>query len=174
MRLSTYSKKNAKPIARIMPAKAPTIRLTRFRGAMAACGDGTVDAPMPSAFGTALRAALALNEQFARASGEDEGPSLRIGLHLGDDGDARGQLDHVAHVVAGDVGDAADLAFPPEQRVVELGHVVEVDRVDRHDAAAVQGPKCVGDDASDRCGGDRGVEQGWWAIVEPARPHRSE
>src|ERR1035438_536654 len=53
--------------------------------------------------------------------------------------DLGGQLQEVASVSAGHVGDAADLALAPQQTVViELRHAIEVDRVDGDDTAFAQ------------------------------------
>src|ERR1700679_2289937 len=57
-------------------------------------------------------------------------------LDLGFDIDFGSELEVVAGVGAGHVGDAADLALAPEEGVVvEGGHLVEVDGVDGEDAS---------------------------------------
>src|SRR5688500_13860261 len=69
----------------------------------------------------------------------------REDFHVSADRDGGGKVDQVGDVSAGDVGDAADLALSPQQVVVELGNVIEVDRVDRHDPALVERRQGVDD-----------------------------
>src|ERR1700722_8286118 len=71
------------------------------------------------------------------------------GLDLGFDVDFGGQLEVVAGVLAGHVGDAANLAFAPEELVVvEGGYLVEVDGVDGDDTAFAKAGESAKDDGS--------------------------
>ncbi len=110
---------------------------------------------------TAWRASLALVE------GED--------LDLGLDADFAGELEEVACVLAGHVGDAADLALAPEERVVvECGHLVEVDGVDGDDAAFAKAGERADDDGSAGSEGDGAVELDGRLVVFGADPGRAE
>ncbi len=63
----------------------------------------------------------------------------REGLDRRGDADIGCDAKVVLCVLPGHVGDAANLALHPEQRVVvERGHLIEVDRIDRDNAALVQ------------------------------------
>lgn len=78
----------------------------------------------------------------------------------GCDADFHGEGDEVFRVLAGHVGDAAQLALAPEERVVvKLGDVVKVDRIDGDDSTFAQGTECGDDDAADGRECDGGVEQ---------------
>ena len=87
------------------------------------------------------------------------GVSEGEGLEGGREADIVCDLEEVVGVLPGHVGDAADLAFLPEERVVvEGGHLIEMDGVDGEDTAFVEGLECGQDDAADGGEGDGGVE----------------
>jgi hypothetical protein len=80
-------------------------------------------------------------------------------LHLWVDADFGGDLEEVAGVLAGHVGNAADLAFAPEELVVvEGGHLVEVDGVDGDDAAFAEAGERADDDSTAGREGDGAIE----------------
>jgi hypothetical protein len=84
-----------------------------------------------------------------------EGEDLDLGL----DADFAGELEEVEGVLAGRVGDAADLPFAPEERViVEGGHMVEVDGVDGDDAAFAEAGEGADDDGAAWGEGDGAVK----------------
>ena len=86
--------------------------------------------------------------------------------------DLRRQVEELLGVAPGGVGHAADLALPPQVPVGELGDAVEVDGVDRHHPAPVQGPQGGDHDLADRGEGDRRVEGHRGRLVVGPRPHR--
>ena len=99
----------------------------------------------------------------------------REGSDAGFDADLGGDGEEVAGVVAGHVGDAADLALAPEELVVvELRHAVEVDGVDGDDAAFAQAGERADDHVSGGSEGDGAVERDGRAVVLGADPFRSE
>ncbi|WP_433970147.1 hypothetical protein [Tunturiibacter gelidiferens] len=74
-------------------------------------------------------------------------------------------------ILASHVGDAADLAFAPEELVVvEGGHLVEVDGVDGDDAAFAEAGKCADDDSTAGREGDGAVERDGRLVVFGADP----
>ena len=126
-------------------------------------------------------------QRQVRLSGSDDGRSVcgfvadgeegLVGVGEGEDVGAwldlqfGGELEEVAGVLAGHVGDAANLALAPEEGVVvEGGHLVEVDGVDGDDAAFAQAGKRVDDDSARGGEGDGAVERDGRASVFVADP----
>jgi hypothetical protein len=100
-----------------------------------------------------------------------EGEDLDLGL----DADFGGELEEVGGVLTGHVGDAADLAFAPEEFVVvEGGHLVEVDGVDGDDASFAETREGAEDDRSAGGEGDGAVELDGRLVVFGADPSGSE
>jgi len=96
-----------------------------------------------------------------------EGEDLDLGL----DADFAGEFEEVEGVLAGRVGDAADLAFAPEERViVEGGHMVEVDGVDGDDAAFAEAGEGADDDGAGGGEGDGAVKLDWRLVGFGADP----
>ncbi len=62
----------------------------------------------------------------------------RVGIHLGFEMNVGRNLQEFTCVLACHVRDAAQLPFSPEDRVVvELGHAVQMNRIDSYDSALV-------------------------------------
>ena len=100
-----------------------------------------------------------------------EGEDLDLGLDV----DFGGELEVVGGVLAGHVGDAANLAFAPEELVVvEGGHLVEMDGVDGDDAAFAKAREGVDDDGSAGSEGDGAIELDRRLVVFGADPLCSE
>src|SRR5271154_304533 len=96
-------------------------------------------------------------------------------LDLGFDTDLAGELEEVAGVGASHVGDAANLAFAPEELVVVEGwHLVEVDGVDGDDAAFAEAGECADDDSTAGGEGDGAVEFDGRLVVFGADPFCAE
>jgi hypothetical protein len=96
-----------------------------------------------------------------------EGEELDLRL----DADLAGELEEVASVLAGHVGDAADLTFAPEELVVvEGGHLVEVDGVDGDDAPFAEAGESAEDDGSAGGEGDGAIELDRRLVVFGADP----
>jgi hypothetical protein len=73
--------------------------------------------------------------------------------------DVARESEEVAGILAGHVGHAAQLALAPEERiVVEGGHLVEVDGVNRHHSALAQRNEGADDHRSHGCEGDGAIE----------------
>ena len=75
-------------------------------------------------------------------------------------------LEEVAGVVAGHVGDAANLTLAPEKLVVVEGvHLVEMDGVDGDDATFAQAGERVDDNFTDWRKGDGAVERDGGLVI---------
>ena len=80
-------------------------------------------------------------------------------LDLRVNGDLGGDFEEVESVLAGHVGDAADLALAPEELVVvEGGHLVEVNGVDGDDTAFAEAGERADDDGAAGREGDGSIE----------------
>src|SRR5690242_12215624 len=87
----------------------------------------------------------------------------------------KSNLEEVVGVGARHVGDGADLALAPEERVVvEGGDLIEVDGVDGDDAAFAQSRERADDDLAGGSEGDGAVELDGWAGVFVADPFGAE
>ncbi len=76
-------------------------------------------------------------------------------------------------VLAGEVGDATDRPFLPQQVVGELGHRVEMDGVDRHSSAGADRLQRLDHDVPGRGIRDRRIERYRWLVVVGACPRSS-
>jgi len=104
--------------------------------------------------------------------GAVEGEYLHV---VGLDADLSGELEEVGCVLAGHVGDAADLAFAPEELViVKGGHLVEMDGVDGDDTAFAEAGECVDDDCTAGSEGDGAVKLNGRLVVLRASPDCAE
>jgi alanine-glyoxylate transaminase/serine-glyoxylate transaminase/serine-pyruvate transaminase len=84
------------------------------------------------------------------------------------DRDGGGQGHEFGGVAASHVGHTAQLALPPQPVVRELGHAVQVDRVDGDDAAAVHCAQGGHDHVAYRGRGNGRVKGMWRRVVVPA------
>src|ERR1017187_3416519 len=101
---------------------------------------------------------------------------LGQGKHLGQDVDPRLPRDRheVGAVVPGEIGDGADRALSPEQRVGEPGDVAHVDAGADHGAPGPHRRECEGHQLAGRSEDDGGVEwlgSGAGAVSRPRSPH---
>src|SRR5215469_14840182 len=85
--------------------------------------------------------------------------------------DVGSQLEEIASVGSGHIGDAAQLSLSPEQPVIiKLRHAIEVNGVDRHHAALTEARERRKHYISAGGKGDGAVEWDRWLIRFPANP----
>ena len=101
----------------------------------------------------------------------DVGCIEREGIDDRAHGDHGGEIEEVLGIGSGEVGNAPQLAFPPEEVVGKLRDVVEADRVDGHRASPIDGLERLDHDVAYRSERHRRIEGRRRGVVIGACPH---